>query len=661
LVPVWLAVAAVAGIGTLSAHAQEVIHNYDQIVRVARDGTLTVTEAIRVRAEGASIKRGIYRDFPLTFTDATGGLREVTFSLIDVTRDGAPEPHFTKREGDAIRIYAGEEDVFIPTGDHTYVITYETGRQIRWFDGAPELYWNVTGNFWSFPITAASVRVELPDGARPERWTAYTGQLGAQGKDWRGDIDSEGTLTVKTTRPLGPGEGLTIVVAIPPGAVEPPSEADELWYAILDYRGWILGFLGFALILGYYAWAWHGVGRDPKGGVIIPLFHPPKGISPALANYIRKWGFGRERWRAFTAAALSLAVKGHLLFDDADETLTLKTAGGEPAGGPAALPPGERAILNWVKGQGGTAIIDRKNGTAVAKIGTDFTKSIEGENRSRFFRHNLGYFIGGLVLTALVGAVILGFGGLRDPDIGILVATAIFGVAIGAFVIPMIRAVLGITGIGSALRVALPLIVFLAIAGFMVSQFLRAVVDQAGGVTPMVQSMFGAILALIAAHPLPVALVLGFAGVNGLFLYLLRAPTDLGRKVMDQLEGLRLYLDTAESARLNLQAPEITAEKFEELLPYAVALDVEKPWSEAFAAALSRAHPDDADPTAQYHPRWRTGGAWSGAGFGSAVTSTVAGMSAALASSVPVSSGSSGFSGGGGSGGGGGGGGGGGW
>jgi hypothetical protein len=70
---------------------------------------------------------------------------------------------------------------------------------------------------------------------------------------------------------------------------------------------------------------------------------------------------------------------------------------------------------------------------------------------------------------------------------------------------------------------------------------------------------------------------------------------------MDQLAGLRLYLQTAESDRLNMNAPEITTERFEALLPYAVALDVEKPWSDAFAAALRRAHPDDADPMSHYH------------------------------------------------------------
>src|SRR5690606_12161194 len=153
----------------------EVIRAFDSVVQVAGDGELAVTETIRVLAEGQQIRRGIYRDFPLVFTDAGGTLREVTFELLDVTRNGTPEPHFTERRGRVLRIYAGDKDVLIPRGEHTYVFRYRTGRQVRWFDGRPELNWNVTGNFWNFAILAATYRLELPQRARPVRWTAFTG------------------------------------------------------------------------------------------------------------------------------------------------------------------------------------------------------------------------------------------------------------------------------------------------------------------------------------------------------------------------------------------------------------------------------------------------------------------------------------------------------
>ena len=103
--------------------------------------------------------------------------------------------------------------------------------------------------------------------------------------------------------------------------------------------------------------------------------------------------------------------------------------------------------------------------------------------------------------------------------------------------------------------------------------------------------------------------------MNGLFYYLLRAPTAAGRAVMDQIEGLELYIRTAESNRLNLAgAPDLNATQFERILPYAVALNAEKPWSEAFSTAFARANPGQ-DVATAYSPAWHGGSGWSGASF----------------------------------------------
>jgi hypothetical protein len=382
--------------GLLSAghvFAAEVIQSFDSNVSVAKDGELTVIEALRVRAEGSAMRHGIYRDFPLTFRDAGGTLREVTFSLLGVTRDGQTEPYHTERTHGFIRIYAGDKDVLIRPGEHTYVFRYRTGRQVRWFDGKPELNWNVTGNFWRFAILQARYRLQLEGNARVVRWTAFNGRLGARGIDWQGALANDGALTVAATRTLAPGEGLTVVAELPAGAVEPPSLSTLLWYQLFDNRQWIFGGIGFLVVLIYYFAAWEVVGRDPRRGTIIPLFHP-QGISPALANYIHNWGLGREKWRAFTAAALSLAVRGLIHFDQTGKALTLRKTGKQPEGGFASLSAGEGAIYSWVN-IGGSASIDKAHGEAVAKVGTAFTTSIEAENRNRFFRRNLGYAIAG--------------------------------------------------------------------------------------------------------------------------------------------------------------------------------------------------------------------------------------------------------------------------
>jgi hypothetical protein len=637
------------------AFAAEVIHSFASDVQLAKDGELSVIETLRVRSEGDAMRHGIYRDFPLTFRDASGRLREVTFSVSSVWRDGHHEPYHTERTNGVIRIYAGDKDVVIQPGEYTYVFEYRTGRQVRFFDAKPELNWNVTGNFWHFPIEAATYRLHLVDGAAPLRWTAFTGRVGARGTDWRGAIGNDGMLTVSTTRQLSPGEGLTVVAALPATAVDPPSADTLLWYALFDNRQWIIGGIGFIVIFVYYFAAWEAFGRDPKGGTIIPLFHPPEGISPALANYIHKWGLTREKWRAFTAAALSLAVRGIIRLDRSGGGLTLKSTRNNPAGA-APLSAEERAIVTKLATTGGTIVIDRAHSTTVADLATKFTSAVVTLNRNRFFRRNLGYVVFGVAMTVAVVAVLVAFGGLDDTDVLILFGAGFGGLFLGIFIPPILRSLFGD---GPKLAKLMRLSFFLVFAVIFVSSIFHI---AGAALHTGLSGSLPAVGAFVENDPFPFVLITAFAALNGIFLYLMKAPTELGRKVMDQLDGLRLYLETAESDRFNSGAPEITTDCFETLLPYAVALDVEKPWAHAFEQALRRAHPEDADPMSSYRPGWYGGGGnwWSGS-FDSAMASTVGSVSGAFAAAMPVSSGSSGFSGGGEGAGGGGGGGGGGW
>jgi len=150
--------------------------------------------------------------------------------------------------------------------------------------------------------------------------------------------------------------------------------------------------------------------------------------------------------------------------------------------------------------------------------------------------------------------------------------------------------------------------------------------------------------------------------MNLVFFHLLRAPTMDGRRLLDQIEGFRMYLSTVEEERLKvLHPPEKTPELFERYLPYALALDCENEWNAKFAAVLAAAAV--AGATA---PSWYSGSNWDAGRTGSFTDSLGSSLSSSVASAstAPGSSSGSSFGGGGGggsSGGGGGGGGGGGW
>lgn len=637
------------------ASAEEAIERLHADISIARNGTLHVVETYRVHAEGDQIRHGIYRDVSTTFEDADKTVHRVGFKLISLTRDGLPEPYHTERYSDFLRIYAGDADVFLNSGTYLYVLTYETDRQIRWFDEKPELFWNVTGNAWAFPILDASASLTLPDKVAPVKWTAYTGGLNARGTDFQGAVVG-GTLKVQTTHRLEPGEGLSIVAEIPATAVDKPSGAQGLYYFLLDYAEWIIGIAGLIIVFVYYLWAWNKVGRDPKGGTIIPLFHPPEGVSAALSSYIRNWGFGTNAWKSFTASALALAVRGLIVFDQQGKDLILERSKPTDDAVRNKLPASERAVLDWVNSQGGRAEINKKNGKAVAKVGTSFQSGVKAEAGDRYFRYNLLYFAGGILLSLLtVGAVVL-FGGLSHDELGLLIGMLILGVFLTLFIVPIIKGLLDGKGLASVIFSLISLAIMLGVVVHFLAGFAR---DQFGSMGGMMHALASA----LHGHTFPFMLMLVMPLVNGIFWYLLRAPTPEGRPVMDQIEGFRMYLETAESGRLNIaNAPEITAQRFEALLPFAVALGVERPWANAFAAALARAHPGESDPMSYYRPGWRRGGSWSSNDFGRSISTAVASATSAASSAIPrSSSSSSGFSGGSGSGGGGGGRGGGGW
>ncbi|MCR9077890.1 MAG: DUF2207 domain-containing protein [Hyphomonadaceae bacterium] len=155
-------------------------------------------------------------------------------------------------------------------------------------------------------------------------------------------------------------------------------------------------------------------------------------------------------------------------------------------------------------------------------------------------------------------------------------------------------------------------------------------------------------------------LVLALVGLNGLFMYLMPAPTPKGQEVRTHLQGFRLYMEKAEKLQLNSvevgsdAPPPMTVERYETFLPYAVALGVEKPWTKHFERLIPEAAKD-------YDPAWTNMSARTFGSIGGMTDSMVSGMSTGVTTALPQSSSSSGSGGGGFSGGGGGGGGGGGW
>ncbi|WP_422035858.1 DUF2207 domain-containing protein [Roseibium sp.] len=624
-----------------AVQAEERINRFVSTVEVAESGLLTVTETISVRAEGNQIKRGIYRDIPLRAEGADGRTYRVGFKLLSVLQDGSSASYFVRDSSDGVRIYIGDENVFLQPGNYTYTIEYETDRQIRFFNNHDEVYWNATGNEWNFPIDEALARVVLPEGVRAQDWTAYTGSFGSTAQNYEARLAENGREVIfTTTSPLSAYQGLTVVVSMPKGTITPPSDAAKFGYFLQDNRSELIGGAGVLLVLVYYLAAWLYVGRDPAKGVIYPRFNPPAGVSPALSRYVTTRGFSDGGWIALAAASLNLAVKKQMRLDEKDGDVVLALES-EHASARRDLPKGEAAIVNFLEGRGSSLQIYKGNGSSIKTLGTKFRSAIEGESRNVFFKNNRAFLIPGALLS-IVAIVLLFALGQMPPDqqefAMVFMFMSIFAAAVS---VNIGKAIFRISNM--QIRMALIFALFV-VAMVTVGLFAGNIT---GGITTL------PILPVVAASLL---------ALNVLFFFLLGAPTALGRQVLDEVEGLKLYLSVAEKERLNMaEAPDMSTTHFEELLPYAVALGVEKPWSRAFEGWLATAA--GAAAAASYHPYWYSGRRFEPSRVSDTLGRTASSMAQSFQSSLPVpKSSSSGFSSSGGSsGGGGGGGGGGGW
>jgi hypothetical protein len=277
------------------AAADERIRAYDIAVEVRTDGSLDVTERISVRAEGSRIRRGIYRDFPTRYEDRFGNRVVAGFELLDVRRNGQPEPHFTESVANGIRINTG----------YTFTLRYRTTRQLGFFADHDELYWNAIGTGWIFPIDQGQVTVRLPKPVPVAdlRAEGYTGPQGAKDQAYRADLPEPGVARWRLTSGLSPNEGLTIVLGFPKGMVPEPGLGQRLWWLLADNRAVLVALAGFAGLLAFCVWRWRQVGRDhpplraprgPRAGG--PPLRAPDGVRHALLLGGRpRHGGGRRR------------------------------------------------------------------------------------------------------------------------------------------------------------------------------------------------------------------------------------------------------------------------------------------------------------------------------------------------------------------------------
>ena len=545
----------------------ERVLSFDVTAVMQSDGAMIVTERILVNIERKRIRQGITLAYPIKAAYDGRKLRHYGFELVSVTLNGKPVNYYKTISGSFVGMAIGRAGVAAPLGENTYEIVYRTTGHVRPMPGRDEIYYNVIGE-WDFPIERLSFTLELP-GGREDSFidaVAYTGGLGESGSDaiW------EGMHAVRTTRTLEPGEGLTVAIAWDKGLVTLPRESLA---NILGANRTPLLLSIFMLVLGYFAAVKFAYSLGPKG-VVVPLFSPPEGMSPGYMAVMKSMELSG---RMLHADIIWAAVNGFLRLDARDKKKVLLTriweepermkSGGERARDACKRLTDALFLISKMRGSLEEVDLRSKQGRDRAESAFSRLESSYSSQEGTLWTRSYIPMIPGIVLFVALYLWVTPY--IYSPALYhydsafeyLGIAGFLLGLA-GMFAYGTLRAVRMFDG---ARRVACLILAPLVVIAVLAAVWLISADDY------FFTGMYAATLG---------------AAVWGIMNPLGRRTPE-GREAYAKVQGLEMYIRTAETNRLaKLNAPEDTVEKFEELLPYAVALGCADAWQKRFDKVL---------------------------------------------------------------------------
>lgn len=189
----------------------EYVSSFDSQITINQDTSLTITEQI-VYVTTLN-KHGIYRYVPYRYTQ-DGKSYTLPISNVSVTDElGRPIPFTQSKDSQNVTLKIGYPDKTF-TGEQTYVITYSVFGAIDSLESADELYWDITGEGWQFPVFSSSVVVNSRF-AEIQNAVCYTGGFQSTAQNCNVELGPQNT-TILNEEQVAYGDNFTIRLLLNP-------------------------------------------------------------------------------------------------------------------------------------------------------------------------------------------------------------------------------------------------------------------------------------------------------------------------------------------------------------------------------------------------------------------------------------------------------------
>ena len=145
----------------------------------------------------------------------------------------------------------------------------------------------------------------------------------------------------------------------------------------------------------YYFIIWLRFGKDPKRGIIMAIYTPPSGLSPAAVRYITMKGYDIK---CFASALMNLAAKGCLSISEKSGRYFLSRMKISASG----LPAEEAGLFLNLFGSAGGLDMSQLNQSIINRAAGELKASLQQNYLRKYFLSNAKYLVPGIVISLLI-------------------------------------------------------------------------------------------------------------------------------------------------------------------------------------------------------------------------------------------------------------------
>ena len=289
------------------AQSEDRILEYKSVIDVNKNTDIHVIETITFQPTTFLERHGIEWSIPYIYSTSAFkrptqlSINSVIYYPLSNIQNSIENKYTRSDENGWAKLRIGDADVLI-NEPYVYVIDYTMKyTAVSYFDTHDELYLNLIGPGWNFPIDNAYATLTLPGDITEA--VCYTGPDGSQQQNCTYEINGN-TLTVRPNGTLNSYEGYTIAVKLPKGTFD-DTRAQQRKDMIIANMGILIpipvSIILFVLLKGF---------RNGKKYTVIPQYKPLKDLDVLSSSLlIKESQIGNNK--AVSALLIEMAVKGY--------------------------------------------------------------------------------------------------------------------------------------------------------------------------------------------------------------------------------------------------------------------------------------------------------------------------------------------------------------